>query len=160
MTHPLLKIQDPIKKRGWRPYKGKKGHGDNGKCTNFSAFLEFHPVLYSIDSYPLPSAQSKNLNSYFKGSQRRPPVNSFPSLFLSQFCPQSRWLSRQLGTKDENKVWDSLWKSGWHYEYLYVLCNADHRIKFMCTICRFFMWEGERCGLLLNAMPWSRHYLV
>jgi hypothetical protein len=101
--------------------KEKKDMATMGNAPILVHFLSF-TLSYTvhIDSYPLPSAQSKNLNSYFKGSQRRPLVNSFPSPFLSQFCPQSRWLSRQLGTKDENKVWDSLWKSGWHYEYLYV----------------------------------------
>jgi hypothetical protein len=130
---PLVENTGPIKKRGWRPCKGTKDRPTMER-HQFWCIPQFHSVLYCIDSYPLPSAKSKNLDSYFKGHQRHTPVNFFSSHFLFQFCPESGWLSRQLGTKDENKVWDSLWKSGWLYEYLYVLCNADHQIKFMCTI--------------------------
>jgi hypothetical protein len=111
-------------------------------------------ILYWLISTPLCPVQKFGL--LFEKESKASPSQLFFLTLSFQFCSQSRWLS----TKDENKVWDSLWKSGWHYEYLYVLCNADHRIKFMCTICRFFMWEAERCGLLLNTTPWSRHYLV
>jgi len=95
------------------------------------------------------------LERHSKTAHTPPPLSSnyFLAPFLFQFSLKFRGdFSGQLGTRyqNNNKVWNTLWKSGWLYEYLFIM--------FWYNIPEIWplKWSRRQASPIFRVALWSR----